>query len=102
MFDNIGRKIKILAMVLCWLGIVLSILVGILMMIADESTGGVSMKTVGGLVNSWVVRGLKFIIIGVLSSWIGSFLLYGFGELIERTAEIAQNTRGNSGDGWKN
>jgi hypothetical protein len=30
--------------------------------------------------------------LGSLISWISSLALYGFGELIEKTAEIARNT----------
>ena len=37
--------------------------------------------------------GILVIAIGSLFSWVGSFCLYGFGELIEKTTEIAENTR---------
>ncbi len=76
MFDNIGGKIKTLATVVTIIGIVASVIAGLYFMIEEEF----------GL-------GLVIIIVGALSSWIGSFLLYGYGELIEKTAEIAQNTR---------
>ena len=78
MFDNIGEKIKIFAKTVCWIGIVLSIVSGILLMGASG------------------VVGVLAIIIGSLASWIGSFTLYGFGELIEKTAEIAENTKKNN------
>lgn len=96
MFDNIGGKIKMLAKVICWLGIGFSIFFGLLVIIGCAiSEGGILNVAIGFFL------GLLVIIIGALASWIGSFFLYGFGELIERTAEIAQNTRGNSGDGWR-
>lgn len=100
MFDNIGGKIKMLAKVFCWVGIGLSVLVGLLMMIAGAASGGSSTEAAVGLV-SGVFGGLMVIVIGSLSSWIGSFVLYGFGELIERTTEIARNTRGSSDDSWR-
>ena len=73
MFDNIGSKIKILAQVICWVGIIITVIIGVFLMLEGF--------------------GILLIIIGPLFSWIGSFCLYGFGELIEKTAEIAENTR---------
>jgi hypothetical protein len=75
MFDNIGGKIKTLAKIICWLGIIISVISG---MVLIGISGLVSVLT---------------IIAGSLTSWIGSFSLYGFGELIEKTTEIAENTR---------
>ena len=74
MFENIGRKIKTLAETLCWLGIVVSVLAGLTITGKD------------------IIVGLLVLIIGSLCSWIGSFFAYGFGELIEKTTEIAANT----------
>ena len=79
MFENIGSKIKALAKVICWVGIILSLIIGIIMLAS------------GGDVGSGV--GLVVIIVGCLGSWIGSFFTYGFGELIEKTTEIAENTK---------
>lgn len=79
MFENIGSKIKTLAKVICWAGIIISVIVGIVMLVS------------GGDVGSGV--GLVVIIVGCLGSWIGSFFTYGFGELIEKTTEIAENTK---------
>ena len=39
-----------------------------------------------------VVAGIMAIIVGVLVSWIGSFLLYGFGQLVEDTHAIRADT----------
>lgn len=79
MFDNIGSKIKALAKVICWAGIIISLIVGIIMLAS------------GGDVGSGV--GVIVMIVGSLGSWIGSFFTYGFGELIEKTTEIAENTK---------
>ena len=69
MFNNIGGKIKGLAEVLCALGIIASVIIGL------------------GMKNASMI--LVFLIIagGSLISWISSFVLYGFGELIETAAE---------------
>jgi len=70
MFDDIGNKIKKLAKILTWVGIALSIVIGI--MIWSQS----------------FIWGLITMILGALASWVGSFILYGFGELIENTAQL--------------
>ena len=40
-----------------------------------------------------MIYGVITIIVGPLAAWVSSWLLYGFGELIEKTTEIAENTR---------
>ena len=75
MFDNIGGKIKTLASVIAWMGIIISIITGITLMATAEEL---------------VLIGIIIAILGSFFSWIGSFLLYGFGELVENSAIIAQ------------
>ena len=90
MFSNIGGKIKTLAKILCWVGIVLSVLSGVILM----ASGGESRITVNGSYAevSPVLGGILIIVIGCLASWIGSFFAYGFGQLIENSDEIRMNT----------
>lgn len=76
MFNNIASKIKGLAIILTWIGIILSVLTGVMIALALEGEFG-------------VLIGVGIIIIGCLMSWIGSFLLYGFGQLIENTDAVA-------------
>lgn len=66
MFDNVGEKIKGVAVVWLIIGILASIVIGF----ASIESGG-----------------LLFLAVGVLSSWVTALFLYGFGELIESTAE---------------
>ena len=73
MFENIGRKIMTLAEIVTWLGIIGFILYGLVIMAQDEDL----------IIVGFLVMGL-----GSLGSWIGSFLLYGFGQLIENTEEM--------------
>ena len=81
MFENIGGKIKTLAKVITFLGIALSVVYGFLL-IADEN----------------YVGGITTIAVGVLVSWIGSFVLYSWGEVVEdvkrnnKYKEIDQNS----------
>ena len=73
MFDNVGSKIKALASFFCWGGIIASVIGGIIVITLDEDL---------------VWAGLAVIIIGSLLSWVSSFVLYGFGELVVNSAII--------------
>lgn len=77
MYDNIGVKIKVLAGVTCIIGAIAAVIIGC-MALYDELIG----------------IGLLIMILGPIVAWIASWLLYGFGELIEKTCDIARNTYG--------
>ena len=85
MFNNIGRKIMGLAKVLCWVGIVLSVIMAIVCFASD------SVVTYNG---TWVAggaaMGLVVLIAGVLGSWIGSWVLYALGQAVEDLHRIAE------------
>ncbi len=76
MFDNIGGKIKALAKVVCWLGIIASVISAIMLWAQNNRY------------QSTILMGLITLVLGCLISWIGSFFTYGFGELIEKTVSI--------------
>lgn len=67
MFNSIGKKIKGLAVSVCLIGIIAFIIVGIVLIANDVDAG-------------WVV-----LIAGPVSCWIGIFVLYGFGQLVENS-----------------
>ena len=71
MFDNIGGKIKTLAVSTCILGIIASVITGL------------SQLDHGGIL---------ILLFGCMGSWIGAFFIYGFGELIEQATIAAENT----------
>lgn len=75
MFNNIGGKIKTLASLLAWLGIIASFILGFVLLSIDDSM---------------IPIGVIVIVVGSLISWIGSFLFYGFGELIEKVCIIEE------------
>ncbi len=75
MFDNIGKKIKTLAVVLTVVGIAASIIIGAYLFLFI------------GIVC------LVVMVVGPLISWIAAFALYGFGELVDKTAETAETNR---------
>lgn len=84
MFTNIGSKIKKLAIVVCWIGIVFGVVSGIIEILA------------GGSQN--ILTGIVTMLIYPLFSWLGSFLVYGFGELIETNQQIRDVTCGKGSD----
>ena len=75
MFDKIGNKIKTLALVTSIITIVACVFVAIYMAIEKQY---------------WYAAG--FATLGPLFAWISSFVLYGFGQLIENSDKIANNT----------
>ena len=79
MYDNIGKKIKILAKILFIIGAVASMIVGITLMIIDKSGRGV----VG-------LQGLLWLLLGPIVAWFSSWGLYGLGELIEKVCSIEE------------
>ena len=81
MFDDIGGKIKNLATVICVVGIIASVILAIALWSQNDKY------------NPTVALGFGVLIGGCVGSWVGSFFMYGFGELIDETTrnrEISQ------------
>jgi hypothetical protein len=76
MYNNIGRKIKTLAKVICICIAVVWIIIGFSLILNRYSSPFVRLM------------GLLIILIGPLFAWVNSFLLYGYGELIEQNKEM--------------
>lgn len=70
MFSNIGTKIKTLAQILCWLGVIGTVVGGLVLMGNDGTSGFV------------------VLFVGPPLSWVASFFLYGLGQLIENTDKM--------------
>ena len=75
MFDNIGSKIKSLAKICTWVGIIFSFLAGFLMFATNAFVG------------------ILTIVVGSIAAWVGSFLLYGFGQLIENSDKLVEASK---------
>lgn len=85
MFQNIGKKIKTLAVVVCWIGIAGSVIGGIVMCaVGADSSGG----------DLLIGLGIPLMFLGPLFSWIGSFVLYGYGDMITRIRRIERKLYG--------
>ena len=81
MFQNIGKKIKTVAIVIMIVGIVLSVL------------GGLFAFWGGYLGFDFITALVSFIMIaslGILGSWLSVFILYGFGELVDQSMAMTQ------------
>ena len=87
MFNNIGSKIKTFAKVMCWIGIIASVVAGLVMIATSFSSYAPAAGIVAGILTA---------VLGSLFSWVGSFMMVGFGELVENSAEIAASTRKNN------
>ncbi len=73
MFNNIGDKIKIVAVIISTLGIIFSVIAGLVFLTTST------------------LIGILIILLGSLLSWVSTFLLYGFGQLIENSDIIRQH-----------
>ena len=77
MYDNIGGKIKGLAKTIFIVESIATVITGIALMATDEDM---------------ILVGLLVAILGPIVAWVSSWLLYGFGELIDKTCDIARNS----------
>ncbi len=78
MYDNIGGKIKGLAKVGFIVEAIAAVITGIALMALD---------------GDMILIGLLVMLLGPIVAWVSSWLLYGFGELIDNVCRIAANTR---------
>lgn len=81
MFKNIGFKIMKMAEFFCWIGIIFSVSAGLATILLKPILEIQS--------NLFIVYGILLIIFGPILSWVNSFVLYGFGRLIENSDIIA-------------
>ena len=80
MFKNMGKKIKWMSKILCWLGIAASVLVAVSFWAQHRSY------------NPTIGTGFIVLFAGCFVSWIGSFFSYGFGELVDYACqELSRN-----------
>ena len=86
MFDNIGYKIKKLAKVVFWGGEVITVL----------SCWGSAVESVAKGESAWAaVAAVILALVYAFLVWVGSWLLYGFGQLIDMVTLIADTRTDN-------
>ncbi len=81
LFNNVGHKIKNLASIIAWIGIAFSLILGII-----------------ALSYRIVTIGLTILFLGPLLSWVSSFCLYAFGQLVENSDKIVSMLQHRNGD----
>ena len=86
MFSNIGGKIKGLAKFICWVGIISSVVAGIVLIISSHNSNGYYSYTDTNM----IIAGILVMLFGSILSWIGSFVLYGFGELVDNSSKLVE------------
>lgn len=83
MFENVGEKIKSWASALFYITTIISVITAIVLWATIEE--GEPFYVIGGFI---------FAILGPLSAWFSSLILYGFGELITTTKkQLALSTQ---------
>ena len=89
MWRNVGGKIKALAKVIFWIEVafaVISYIYGLVRVFDSRYYVSSDYKV------AYVFVGLLAVAVMVLLFWLGSFLLCGFGQLIESSEQTAYNT----------
>lgn len=84
MFKNVGKKIQTVAKVIAYIGIALSLLLGIVLVVYGAREN-----------EKLFYDGLTLLIVGPLTSWLSSLTMYGFGKLIEDTEAIRKDIENN-------
>ncbi len=84
MYKNIGKKIKVFAKVICFLVIGLSVVYGIIMLTVFAAKGM-------GVFSSILIS-ILLIALFSLVAWVGSFSLYGLGQIIDNSDELVANS----------
>lgn len=85
MYNNIGDKIKLIAKVVAWIGIILSVALGIFTLVASANVPDADTRL------SMIFSGVIYLIVGPLAAWAGSCITYGFGYLINETNSIRKH-----------
>ena len=78
MYKNIGKKIKNLAKISFLVEAISAVISGIILCVNNTD-------------EIWI--GLLVLFVGPIVAWVSSWLLYGYGELIDKTCDIEFNTR---------
>lgn len=76
LYRNIGGKIKVLAWIVCAIGIIASLLTAVGLWINNSSF------------RPTMAAGFTILLAGSVATYVTSLFIYGFGELIESTGKI--------------
>ena len=93
MYNRIGRKIKGLAVFFCIIGIFFQVILGLLIIFMG---GSILPKLVPTLPAEFasvgcIIVGIFVIVIGSIVTWMSTWFLYGYGELIDKVSNIEED-----------
>jgi hypothetical protein len=98
MWSNIGGKIKLAAVINAWVGIIGCVVLGATIIVTGETETSGYVWESGEWVHGTTISATRVIIgfmvmfVGSFFAWVSSWVLYGYGVLIEKTEEIAKYT----------
>ena len=78
MFEDIGKKIKGLALTVFWIETIGAFVTGMVLMLTSEYL---------------ILSGLFVMFLGPLCAWLSTLVLYAFGELVDKTSQNEENSR---------
>lgn len=90
MFKNPGGKIKSYAKVLFWVGVVISIIIGVIEIGSSFVAAAYSYHGSFGTILLGILGGILTVAIGTLISWLAVLTLYAFGTLVENSDELVR------------
>ena len=90
MFRNPGGKIKSYAKVLFWVGVVISIIIGVIEIGSSFVAAAYSYQGSFGTILLGILGGVLTVAIGTLISWLAVLTLYAFGTLVENSDELVR------------
>lgn len=90
MFRNPGGKIKSYAKVLFWVGVVISIIIGVIEIGSSFVAAAYSYHGSFVTILLGILGGVLTVAIGTLISWLAVLTLYAFGTLVENSDELVR------------
>lgn len=90
MFRNPGGKIKSYAKVLFWIGVVISIIIGVIEIGSSFVATAYSYHGSFCTILLGILGGILTVAIGTLISWLAVLTLYAFGTLVENSDELVR------------
>ena len=105
MYNNIGKKIKGLAITVCILSILFCVgmafyqvkLVDTYQQTVKPSSfesDDAYISAINKIKEAACIKVILWLVLGPIVSWASSFVLYGFGELVEKSSEISTDIKG--------
>lgn len=83
--DKVAKKLIVVARIVAWIGIILSVLVGL---------AQIALAAVGNLPQESLISGIVFLILGPVLSWLSGLVLATFGRMADDTRRIREKLCG--------